>query len=248
MLSEERGALERQITDTALEYRLVSAYTSFVAVDNQVVSRDGKPRLVAQPVEMPQGVSREGVFGDAKHAAMAGGALQSLVGGVMPAVPPSMGSRGAPMARPSFSVQEKVEPQPSRPLPVPSRPAPSAPCLEARLEAERAAVRVGDAIRVRIVVRNTSPAAVEVPAQLDLHAGVELRVALDGRDLPARRREPRAASGSVRLQPGKERTYLLTLSGAGGWSFAQPGRYEIVLTQLGKLGIAPARCTLTVRG
>lgn len=63
MVRGERADLVREVTDTALAFRLVSRYTSFVAVDNQVVAADGKPMLVPQPVEMPEGVSYEGVFG-----------------------------------------------------------------------------------------------------------------------------------------------------------------------------------------
>lgn len=63
MVHGESQDLVQQVTNTALEFRLVSRYTSYVAVDNQVVASDGKPMLVPQPVEMPQGVSYEGVFG-----------------------------------------------------------------------------------------------------------------------------------------------------------------------------------------
>jgi Ca-activated chloride channel family protein len=56
--------LEQQVTDLAVEFRLVSAYTSFVAVDESRTVGNGDPTLVAQPVEMPEGVSYEGVFGE----------------------------------------------------------------------------------------------------------------------------------------------------------------------------------------
>lgn len=75
--------ITKQITTTALEYRLVSQYTSFVAVDNQVVSADGKPVLVPQPVDMPEGVRYEGVFGPAP---MPGDARFGMVGVITGAV------------------------------------------------------------------------------------------------------------------------------------------------------------------
>ena len=65
LVRAEDPEVTRQITATALEYRLLSQYTSFVAVDNQVIAADGKPVLVPQPVDMPEGVRYEGVFGPA---------------------------------------------------------------------------------------------------------------------------------------------------------------------------------------
>lgn len=55
----QRGEIER----LGLAYRLMTPYTSFVAVEEQVVTRDGKPVRIEVPVEMPEGVSHEGVFG-----------------------------------------------------------------------------------------------------------------------------------------------------------------------------------------
>ncbi|MBX6330969.1 MAG: carboxypeptidase-like regulatory domain-containing protein [Gemmatimonadaceae bacterium] len=55
--------LERTITDLAVRYRLVSQYTAFVAVDASRIVSDGRPIRVLQPVELPEGVSYEGIFG-----------------------------------------------------------------------------------------------------------------------------------------------------------------------------------------
>jgi hypothetical protein len=41
----------------------MTQFTSFVAVEDRVVTKDGKPERVEVPVEMPEGVSYEGVFG-----------------------------------------------------------------------------------------------------------------------------------------------------------------------------------------
>jgi Ca-activated chloride channel family protein len=54
-----------QVTDLALEFRLMSAYTSFVAVEEKVVREGGEVKSVQVPVPMPEGVSYEGVFGPA---------------------------------------------------------------------------------------------------------------------------------------------------------------------------------------
>ncbi|MBI5500202.1 MAG: VWA domain-containing protein [Deltaproteobacteria bacterium] len=56
--------LEKQITDLAVEFRLVSQYTAFVAVDESRVVGNGNPLRVIQPVELPAGMSYEGVFGE----------------------------------------------------------------------------------------------------------------------------------------------------------------------------------------
>jgi hypothetical protein len=52
-----------QVTRYGLDFRLVTKYTSFVAVEEKVRNVNGKPETVQVPVEMPEGVSYEGVFG-----------------------------------------------------------------------------------------------------------------------------------------------------------------------------------------
>jgi TonB family protein len=52
------------ITQLGLEYRLVTQFTSFVAVEEMTVTDGGQPRRIDVPVEMPEGMSREGVFGE----------------------------------------------------------------------------------------------------------------------------------------------------------------------------------------
>jgi Ca-activated chloride channel homolog len=68
--------LGKEITRLGLDYRLMTQFTSFVAVEEQVVTKNGKPQRIEVPVEMPEGVSYEGVFGGEKdglaHAAFAG--------------------------------------------------------------------------------------------------------------------------------------------------------------------------------
>ncbi len=47
----------KEVTDLGLTYNLLTAYTSFVAVDNQVRNTGDKPTTVNQPLPMPEGVS-----------------------------------------------------------------------------------------------------------------------------------------------------------------------------------------------
>jgi Ca-activated chloride channel family protein len=59
-----RGAeVRKAITQLGLDYRLMTQYTSFVAVEELTVTEGGEPRRIDVPVEMPEGVSYEGVFG-----------------------------------------------------------------------------------------------------------------------------------------------------------------------------------------
>jgi Ca-activated chloride channel homolog len=56
--------IKDEIVKTALAHHIMTQYTSFVAVEEKTVTKGGKPVLEVVPVEMPDGVSREGVFGD----------------------------------------------------------------------------------------------------------------------------------------------------------------------------------------
>ena len=58
-------SIEQEVTNLALEYNLMSQYTSFVAVDEVIPegSDTTLPRTIAIPVPMPDGVSFTGVFG-----------------------------------------------------------------------------------------------------------------------------------------------------------------------------------------
>ena len=47
--------LKQQITELGLEHRLMTRFTSFVAVEEQTVTTGGEPRVIQVPVEMPQG-------------------------------------------------------------------------------------------------------------------------------------------------------------------------------------------------
>ncbi|HXG83155.1 MAG TPA: hypothetical protein VNI84_03920, partial [Pyrinomonadaceae bacterium] len=68
----QNGSAKPEIKDTitnlGIEYRLLTQFTSFVAVEERIVTDGGQPRKIEVPVEMPEGVSREGVFGDAQDS------------------------------------------------------------------------------------------------------------------------------------------------------------------------------------
>ena len=57
-----RPELKEAITGLGLEYRLMTQFTSFVAVEEMIVTDGGQPRRIDVPVEVPEGVNRAMVF------------------------------------------------------------------------------------------------------------------------------------------------------------------------------------------
>jgi Ca-activated chloride channel family protein len=60
--------LKQTITQVGLEYRLMTQFTSFVAVEEMVVTDGGQPRRIDVPVEVPEGVNQSMVDPDAADA------------------------------------------------------------------------------------------------------------------------------------------------------------------------------------
>jgi Ca-activated chloride channel homolog len=56
-------AIRREITALGVDFQLVTQFTSFVAVEEMTVTVGGESVTVAVPVDIPAGVSYEGVFG-----------------------------------------------------------------------------------------------------------------------------------------------------------------------------------------
>jgi len=62
------------ITNTALTYQLLSEYTAFVAVSEEIrVNAEGESISVQVPLEMPEGVNRTAVFGEFDDLQLLGG-------------------------------------------------------------------------------------------------------------------------------------------------------------------------------
>ncbi len=55
--------LKQQLVALGEEFQIMTQYTSFVAVEKSRLTIDGKPVLVTVPIEMPSGMSYEGIFG-----------------------------------------------------------------------------------------------------------------------------------------------------------------------------------------
>ncbi|MGK7902842.1 MAG: VIT domain-containing protein [Hormoscilla sp.] len=103
------------VTKTALAYQLLSPYTAFVAVSEEVrVNPDGTRQRVQVPVELPEGVSYEGIYGTEARGNQVGGQFSP------PSAPSSAitvggGSRGAapgPLAQSSiFESEDELAPE-----------------------------------------------------------------------------------------------------------------------------------------
>ena len=84
--------IRKAIMQLGLDYRLMTQFTSFVAVEELIITEGGQPRRVEVPVELPDGVSYEGIFGrdDQRAAGFRSRAMkpaakmsQRLLGGVV---------------------------------------------------------------------------------------------------------------------------------------------------------------------
>jgi Ca-activated chloride channel family protein len=59
-----RAGIKEAITKVGVDFGLMTQFTSFVAVEESIRTEGGISRRVEVPVEMPEGVSYEGVFGE----------------------------------------------------------------------------------------------------------------------------------------------------------------------------------------
>jgi Ca-activated chloride channel family protein len=133
--------LKAEIVKLGVAYRLMTPYTSFVAVEERVVTEGGKPRRVQVPVEMPSGVSYQGVFGDAER------------GKFMAASPMA----GMTLGRGTYMRREVL----TAPAP-PRETKPASPKLDPAL-----AGRTG-AVKVKVWLSDASPSVIESLKQAGL--------------------------------------------------------------------------------
>jgi Ca-activated chloride channel family protein len=139
-LGLQRGSmkpeLKEQITQLGLDYRLMTQFTSFIAVEDRIVTKDGKPQRVEVPVEMPAGVSPEAVFGEQKqydYYGVAAGSAGGVVGGNTRNLA-SIGNVFLLPAAPSGAMNQTVEVQSAAPqvaLSGSPKPAPPPPPVKA---------------------------------------------------------------------------------------------------------------------
>lgn len=58
-----KDEVKQAIIQLGLDYRLMTQFTSFVAVEEMIVTDGGQPRRIDVPIEVPEGVNREAVSG-----------------------------------------------------------------------------------------------------------------------------------------------------------------------------------------
>jgi Ca-activated chloride channel homolog len=82
----QRGAMKddvkHQIIKLGLDYRLMTQFTSFVAVEEMIVTDGGQPRRIDVPIEVPEGVNRSAISEEERPS----GTLQNFAY-IMPANP-----------------------------------------------------------------------------------------------------------------------------------------------------------------
>src|SRR5712692_1016398 len=80
--------VKQAVTQLGLDYRLMTQFTSFVAVEEMIVTDGGQPRRIDVPVEVPEGVNRAAVFGRESEALVySGGQLSANLGYIMKSNP-----------------------------------------------------------------------------------------------------------------------------------------------------------------
>ncbi len=105
-----REDVREAITQLGLDYRLMTQFTSFVAVEEMTVTTDGQPRRVEVPVEMPDGVSYRGVFGEVADAAQSNFPLKGRAQfGVMELMPRTVAQVRATASKLDASLSAIVE-------------------------------------------------------------------------------------------------------------------------------------------
>ena len=65
-MAQMRPDLKQTVTQLGLEFRLMTQFTSFVAVEEIIVTDGAQPRRIVVPVEVPEGMNREAIYGQYK--------------------------------------------------------------------------------------------------------------------------------------------------------------------------------------
>ncbi|MBZ0268356.1 VWA domain-containing protein, partial [bacterium] len=219
---------EEEITNLGLEHRLVTRFTSFVAIEEQLVVSDGRPRTVEVPLPMPEGVSYEGVFGREREQAAGGtasawGAAKSVHRGFASPAPSSLSEVDEDLS--ARSRQDRSVRAIESKLPREERPA----ALSAAIAVTAASrtLRAGDPLELTITVTNRGRHPVSIPAAIDLDA-IRLRV------IDAAWRESVLGKGKVggatrSLAAGASATFTLRLAAKDAAFLARPGTFHLVL-------------------
>ncbi|HEY2386799.1 MAG TPA: VWA domain-containing protein [Candidatus Binatia bacterium] len=205
---EVPDAIREEIVSLALAHRLMTQFTSFVAVEDRVVNEGGKQHTETVEVAMPDGVSYEGVFGAGARDAVAAGKVNRLA--AAPASRAEMGGAQEPSGPALDSLMKHRRAD---------SPAAAAPTHE---EDRRQLAQLDDAVRAKLsfglVTLLTDPSVasvrvtggrVTVRVRLRERAG-EMRAALEAAGLAITETKGRLVIGTI--EPGR----LAALTALGG--------------------------------
>jgi hypothetical protein len=237
----EDPAVVGEITELGLRHRLVTPYTSFVAVEESLVVSDGKPRVVRVPVSMPEGVSYEGVFGEVPKKAAGGGwsCVRSLVHGG-----PTPGSVDLSLGERLSAVPVEMEPPPANQL---------RSTLAVQLRCARTEFATGEPISLEIVATNRGAGPVALPRELSLTSGtLRLRVVdaawivtfLGGEATAGPRGGKRAEI--VMLPRGQSLTYRVAIDPALAGALRHPGVYHLFVERVGSTLVGSNRVEVRI--
>lgn len=244
-------AIENEITQLGLSHHLVTKFTSFVAVEEKMTVSDGRPKLVRVPVEMPKGVSWEGVFGEDERAASLQGNAMGMMGGAPS--PPFVGNSKSVRIEShakinSIETEKRVKdraPTTTQELPpVPDRgDAPKAAetpksvaaqivQMSVTISSDRSEIRSGESITLQVTLENDGGATVQVPEKLRLGDGL-LRIRVIDSKWKETLIGPVAGTPMPQktvtkaLGPGQKRTYTIKLTAAEAAFLKTPGQYHL---------------------
>jgi hypothetical protein len=246
-----------EITRLGLAHRLVTKYTSFVAVEDRMVVSNGRPTRVSVPVEMPEGVSYEGVFGEPGSPAPGIGRA-SLMSNAAPRakkVEESRDERGgvfadpapeSPSSRPIEGLEARTRERDA------ARSDAKAARLVVELSADRTTLRAGETLTLTVTLENRGSGSVDVPASLALGDGVlRLRV-VDAAWHETVIGPPAASTPKPLLTPtralraGETRRFTIRLAASDAPFLKKPGVYHLFVDG-GPLGIAGDSERITIR-
>ena len=157
--SQMRGDLRESITQLGLQFRLMTQFTSFVAVEESTAASGGVLTRVEVPVELPHGVSHEGIFGatvafeaDAKVEFKA----RAQIGGSWRLKTPPSSAPPPPVRAPADELRHM--PQPSS----------LSKDVTAKLDPQLQNLSAGTMVEIKVWLTDDSPAAIARLTQLGL--------------------------------------------------------------------------------
>jgi Ca-activated chloride channel family protein len=243
MVRGETPELVDAVTELGLRHRLVTKYTSFVAVEERMVVSGGRPTAVRVPVEMPEGVDFEGVFGARDEAAPAPAAMKAWRGsagaasGVLPRTLETRAEASADRPEERLRALGYVVGPPSQPDGRQEREAdapfagsaPAIPAVRLSLRCEQPEVAAGGRLTLTLEIRNDGRADVLIPAALLDGGGRPALRVIDGRWTERTVAGSRLAEDGPRraLAPGTVETVTIVLDTADASIFSGPGVYHL---------------------